>query len=139
MVDLYLAADAYLGFSRWEGYNLGISQALAMGLPVAASDIPAHREFPIFTSNSTLAVCNWLAREINACSASKPGRHPVVYSWEESARRFSDVVERLLAESEAAAPRRAGSSRPGCRPCAVGSNSTMSVPLTEGSSYPARP
>jgi GT2 family glycosyltransferase len=112
MVDLYLAADAYMGFSRWEGYNLGISQALAMGLPVAASDIPAHREFPVFTSNSTLAVCNWLAREIDAGSAAKPGRRPVVYSWEESTRRFSDVVERLLGKSQAAAPRRAGFSRP---------------------------
>jgi len=112
MVDLYLAADAYMGFSRWEGYNLGISQALAMGLPVAASDIPAHREFPVFTSNSTLAVCNWLAREIDACSAAKPGRRPVIYSWEDSTRRFSDVVERLLAESETAEVRRLGCSRP---------------------------
>jgi glycosyltransferase involved in cell wall biosynthesis len=112
LVDLYLAADAYMGFSRWEGYNLGISQALAMGLPVAASDIPAHREFPVFTSNSTLAVCNWLAREVDASSAAKPGRRPVIYSWEDSARRFSDVVERLLADSEMAAARRAGCSRP---------------------------
>ena len=47
LADLYVAADVYMNFSQWEGYNLGIGQALAMGLPVIASDIPAHREFGI--------------------------------------------------------------------------------------------
>jgi GT2 family glycosyltransferase len=47
MGDLYAAADAYANFSLWEGYNLGIGQALAMGLPVVASDIMAHRAFKV--------------------------------------------------------------------------------------------
>ena len=51
MVELYLAADLYMNFSRWEGYNLGIAQALAFGLPIVASDITAHREFPITISD----------------------------------------------------------------------------------------
>jgi GT2 family glycosyltransferase len=52
MIELYAASDLYVSFSKWEGYNLGIGQALAMGLPVIASDIEAHREFPIVTTNS---------------------------------------------------------------------------------------
>src|SRR5690606_22494979 len=51
MTELYAAADLYANMSKWEGYNLGIGQALAMGLPVVASDIPAHREFCVFVSN----------------------------------------------------------------------------------------
>jgi GT2 family glycosyltransferase len=94
--DLYVAADAYMSFSRWEGYNLGVSQALAMGLPVVASDIAAHREFPIFTSDSILVICNWLAGEIAARTAERPDRRPIVYEWSESTQRFSDIVERLV-------------------------------------------
>ena len=51
LIDLYAAADIYANFSKWEGFNLGIAQALAMGLDVVASDIPAHRQFPIATSD----------------------------------------------------------------------------------------
>lgn len=53
MLDMYCCADVYANFSRWEGYNLGIGQALAMGLGVVASDIPVHRTFPIFTASET--------------------------------------------------------------------------------------
>ena len=51
LIDLYAAADLYANFSKWEGFNLGIAQALAMGLDVVASDIPAHRQFPIVTAD----------------------------------------------------------------------------------------
>ena len=33
LIDLYAAADIYMNFSQWEGYNLGIGQALALGPP----------------------------------------------------------------------------------------------------------
>ena len=32
LADLYKAADAYMGFSKWEGYNLGISSGLGDGI-----------------------------------------------------------------------------------------------------------
>jgi GT2 family glycosyltransferase len=105
LIDLYMAADAYMGFSRWEGYNLGISQALAMGLPTAASDIPAHREFPIFTSNSTLAVSNWLADKVVAQAAAKHDRRAIVYQWEDSTKRFGQVVEQILQRAAIQTPR----------------------------------
>ena len=101
LAELYMAADAYMSFSHWEGYNLGIAQALAMGLPVAASDIPAHREFPVETSNSTLAVCSWLSREVEASRAGTRPRRAVVYTWEDSTARFAAVVERMLACTDA--------------------------------------
>ena len=60
MTDLYTAADAYANFSQWEGYNLGIGQALAMGLPTIASDIPAHRAFGIDVTNDVNTAAEWL-------------------------------------------------------------------------------
>jgi hypothetical protein len=50
MVELYLCRRALHELLAREGYNLEIPQALAFGLPVIPSDIPAHREFPITTS-----------------------------------------------------------------------------------------
>jgi GT2 family glycosyltransferase len=76
----YAAADAYANFSQWEGYNLGVGQALAMGLPVVASDIPAHRAFGVKTVPSSAAAAKALA----ALIASSPhGRKPELWRWDE--------------------------------------------------------
>ena len=96
LTGLYTAADAYMGFSRWEGYNLGISQALAMGLPTLASDIPAHREFPIETTNSTLVATRWLSKEIDRREQANQRRTATVYEWEASSARFAELVETTL-------------------------------------------
>jgi GT2 family glycosyltransferase/glycosyltransferase involved in cell wall biosynthesis len=112
LADLYKAADAYMGFSKWEGYNLGISQALAMGLPTLGSDIPAHREFGIPTTNSLLVACEWLAKEVERRAAATPGqRIATVYDWDRSATAFLAVVETMLQNSARQKPR-AGAS--GC-------------------------
>jgi GT2 family glycosyltransferase len=104
--DLYKAADAYMGFSKWEGYNLGIAQALAMGLPTLGSDIPAHREFGIRTTNSVLVACEWLAAEVERRAAAMPGqRVATVYEWDRSATAFVAVVEEMLQQSAAQKPR----------------------------------
>ena len=111
LADLYRAADAYMAFSKWEGYNLGISQALAMGLPVLASDIPAHREFPIATTNSSLAACAWLAGEVQRGSADGAGRSSIVYDWKQSTDAFLKVVGDMLDRSATQTPRAGASGR----------------------------
>jgi GT2 family glycosyltransferase len=106
LADLYKAADAYMGFSKWEGYNLGIAQALAMGLPTLGSDIPAHREFGIRTTNSVLVACEWLAGEVERRAAAMPGqRIATVYDWDRSATAFVAVVEEMLQQSAVQKPR----------------------------------
>ncbi len=79
LAELYVAADLYANFSRWEGFNLGVAQALAMGLGVIASDIPAHRQFPIATAAET----GERARLLAAAVAQAGGkREPVLMRWE---------------------------------------------------------
>ncbi|MDM0077385.1 glycosyltransferase [Variovorax sp. J2P1-59] len=91
LVDLYCCADIYANFSRWEGYNLGIGQALAMGLPVIASDIPAHRAFDVFVSNRTEVAAQELLRLTDA-PASRVAR---VTDWIEPLEILSEVIDEL--------------------------------------------
>lgn len=94
MADLYCAADAYVNFSQWEGYNLGIGQALAMGLPTIASDIPAHRAFGIDVTNNIESAADWLLR----CAANRPARTPKVWSWDAPCRQLIEVIESIAGE-----------------------------------------
>lgn len=98
LADLYKASDAYMSFSKWEGYNLGIGQALAMGLPVAASNIEAHREFPIMTSNSAIDVSVWLKEQFNYSGKSPSCRKGTIFAWSESADKFEKLVADVFSD-----------------------------------------
>ena len=78
LADLYVAADLYVNFSKWEGFNLGIAQALAMGLPVIASDIAAHRQFPIQTTDDPAR----RAALVAAAQQTPAERRPVLMQWQ---------------------------------------------------------
>ncbi|SDE61212.1 glycosyltransferase [Belnapia rosea] len=102
MTDLYAAADVYANFSRWEGYNLGIGQALAMGLPVVASDIPAHRAFGVKTTDDP----DDAARFVLGKGWDDKERTPCLWMWDEPLRAFVREVEELArATSASPAPR----------------------------------
>jgi glycosyltransferase involved in cell wall biosynthesis len=92
LVDLYCCADLYANFSRWEGYNLGIGQALAFGLPVVASDIPAHRAFGVFVSNESAAA----AKELVALADTRDRTRIVkLTEWTEPLKMFSEAIAQL--------------------------------------------
>ena len=95
MLDLYCAADAYANFSQWEGYNLGIGQALAMGLPTIASDIPAHRAFGINVTNNTIVAAELLIQ----ISAQNVNRTPHVWNWDDQLQKLITEVDSLCGGS----------------------------------------
>jgi GT2 family glycosyltransferase len=95
LADLYAAADIYMNFSQWEGYNLGIGQALAMGLPVIASDIPAHRDFGIPVTNDPGAAALLFGPLAEAALSGTLllERKPRVWTWDEPLAEFAAVIE----------------------------------------------
>ncbi len=95
MRGLYAAADAYANFSLWEGYNLGIGQALAMGLPVVASDNPAHRAFGV----SVCQGAGEAARLLAGIAGQPQSREPVIWEWSEAMEAFVAAVEAVAAEA----------------------------------------
>jgi len=97
MAEIYAAADVYANFSRWEGYNLGIGQALAMGLPVIASDIPAHRAFGVAVTNDASEAALFLREQVQ-----RPvERVPTVWEWDRSLTLFIDEVDAMCGSAEA--------------------------------------
>jgi GT2 family glycosyltransferase len=99
MLDMYCCADVYANFSRWEGYNLGIGQALAMGLGVVASDIPVHRTFPIFTASET----SLQAAKIVELGLNPPQpRQAAATPWEHPLEMLEHAVNQLCFGSTAA-------------------------------------
>jgi GT2 family glycosyltransferase/glycosyltransferase involved in cell wall biosynthesis len=91
MTELYAASDLYISFSKWEGYNLGIGQALAMGLPVIASDIEAHREFPIDTTNSVSVASEKLYEHFTA-RRDETKRRATIFDWDEPVGKLVDII-----------------------------------------------
>ena len=88
LADFYLLADAYLGLSRWEGHDFGIGQALALGLPVIASDIAAHQGMGLpLTDDPAMA-----ARLLAEIAVSRPRRVPQIQEWSEPLAMFTREV-----------------------------------------------
>ena len=96
LIDLYVAADLYVNFSKWEGFNLGIAQALAMGLEVVASDIPAHRAFPIATADDAAERTRLLAAAVARHQAGRD-RRAVLLPWEPLLEWLRDRLIKLCA------------------------------------------
>jgi GT2 family glycosyltransferase len=92
MVNLYAAADIYVSLSKYEGYNLGIAQALAMGLPTLASDIPAHRELGIVTTDDVVAQVAFLEEHVARFGESVPERQARTWAWETSLEQLGAVI-----------------------------------------------
>jgi GT2 family glycosyltransferase len=101
MAELYAASDLYISLSQWEGYNLGIAQALAMGLPVVASDIPAHREFGVPTANTIPKLCALVAEAFVNWDDTLPDRTARLEPWDTSLSRLVDIVEKDVAADRA--------------------------------------
>jgi glycosyltransferase involved in cell wall biosynthesis len=102
LIDLYSAADIYANFSQWEGYNLGIGQALALGLPVIASDIPAHREFDVVTSNDHQEIVAQLSvlAKTALCGELQRRRKPRLWTWDEPLAAFAAMIEGAVSKPD---------------------------------------
>jgi GT2 family glycosyltransferase len=112
LISAYLDCDLYLSTSQWEGYNLGIAQSLALGVPVLASDRGAHSEFGVRTSNVPEQLARWIAEEVerrrsaHLVSPIDRMRAAQMYPWRESIRGLEKILWQAMERAGAAsAPR----------------------------------
>ena len=93
----YSHTDALIAASLQEGFGLPLVEAAQFGLPLICSDIPVFREvtqgnadyFTVMNPDA-LAECliKWMQTEQHPDS-----RNIRIYSWQESAREFLDIME----------------------------------------------
>ncbi len=117
LMSAYLDCDLYLSTSQWEGYNLGIAQALALGVPVLASDRGAHSELGVRTSNVPEQLARWIAEEVGRLRSAEVVqavdrlRAARLYPWRDSVRRLEQVLWEAMARAGAAPSPRAPAAR----------------------------
>lgn len=104
MTEVYAASDLYLNLSAWEGYNLGIGQALAMGLDVVASDIEAHREFGVEVLNGIPELCAAVAKRCANWDEDARGREASIQGWDVPLTRLAETIERDVEEAASGLP-----------------------------------
>ncbi|WP_431284609.1 glycosyltransferase [Humitalea sp. 24SJ18S-53] len=98
LLDLHIAADAYLNLALWDGEDFGIGQALAMGLPVLASGNPAHRGLGIAIADDPDAVADWIATQCEAKDhGGLPPRSGHVTSWAPSFHQMAEAIREVCA------------------------------------------
>ena len=101
---LIRGARALLAPSLAEGFDLPVIEALTLGAPVIASDIPVHRELARAAQLvDPLDGLGWIEAIQSACD--RPPRRPrrPAYSW---AEHFKIVAQALGLEAEAPGPLR---------------------------------
>ncbi|WP_082507880.1 glycosyltransferase [Methylobacterium sp. Leaf113] len=102
MAELYAATDLFVSLSRWEGYNLCIGQARAMGLPVVASDIEAHREFEVGTANLIPLLVQKVHEHASCWNENVLHRDVLIEPWDRPLTLMSDTIEADLHDAGAA-------------------------------------
>ncbi len=96
LADLYRSADLVLQPSRTEGFGLPLAEALVMGTPVLARDIPVFREIvtddaSFFATDADLVPA--LLRRLDTLGTSVAARPD--WTWGDSATQLLDVVSDL--------------------------------------------
>jgi glycosyltransferase involved in cell wall biosynthesis len=117
LADLYLGARALICPSLEEGFSLPPLEAASIGVPVAASDIAAHREtmssaallFDPRSEEAIAAALRSLDRDDQLCrrlaaAGSQRAQH---FTWARTARSTLDVYRRVLGLPPAEEERRA--------------------------------
>jgi GT2 family glycosyltransferase len=92
LVELLAASDLYVTTQRWQGADCGIASALAMGLPVIASDITAHRVYPIETTPDVSGLCRLIAPHAERWRSGIVSRQSVIFPGPDPLAVLADTI-----------------------------------------------
>lgn len=104
---LLCGADAFIWPSLAEGFGLPVLEALAMGVPTAASDIPSTKELfaeaVVLFDPSTEAAMATALKEVTSkkhTELKKAGKRLATkYNWEDTSQKTAEVYEKLTRRS----------------------------------------
>jgi len=100
---LYQAASLFVMPSLYEGFGIPVTESLASGCPVVASDIPVLREVGenVITYADPLSPDSFAKTITQSLSAPRPSRESLQkqvlkYSWDENVAKIINYTESLL-------------------------------------------
>ncbi|HSJ97731.1 MAG TPA: glycosyltransferase [Myxococcota bacterium] len=86
--------------SRLEAFGLPVAEALVMGAPVLATDLPSHRELlaragagKTFAAGDVRALAASIARALNGEPPPRLTSPPIGWSWRDRARQHIDAYQ----------------------------------------------
>lgn len=92
LAALCAASDLYVTMQPWQGPGCGIAPALAMGLPVVASDIAAHRALPVETAADLPDLCALVTRHAERRLSGDVLRRAATVQAEAPPPRLADTI-----------------------------------------------
>jgi glycosyltransferase involved in cell wall biosynthesis len=107
VIELYLASDAFVLASRFEGYGMAIAEAIAHGLPVVSTTagaipdtVPAEAGLlvpPDDVEALAQALCDLISDPVERKRLAGNARAAAVQlpTWQDSARLFADAVDTI--------------------------------------------
>jgi len=96
--EAYAACDLYVSFSKWEGFNLPLVEAQAMGRPAFALDAACHREVceNVFeTPQAMAAAVRALSRADLAALGAKGREFVRRFTWERNTAELLSLLDEL--------------------------------------------
>ncbi len=96
--EAYAACDLYVSFSKWEGFNLPLVEAQAMGRPAFALDTACHREVceHVFdTPQAMAAAVRKLSRADLTALGARAREFVRQFTWERNTAELLSLLDEL--------------------------------------------
>jgi glycosyltransferase involved in cell wall biosynthesis len=113
LAERYATARVLLSASRYEGWPIAVAEAMASGVPVVAFDVPGVRELvrndldgllvePGDVDSLAAALRRtWDEPALRSQMGLEARRRATAWpTWDQSAARFADVIEALIADAQ---------------------------------------
>ncbi|MFN6514481.1 MAG: glycosyltransferase [Nostoc sp. CreGUA01] len=90
LISAYLDCSACVSLSRWEGYNLPLVEAIAVGRMSFALDLGAHKETGAKVASNINELSQVILDDLQRADQYTPPK--TLYSWKENSHKLNSII-----------------------------------------------